>query len=69
MSCVMLKALTKALRDMEYIYIAHTDVFRVGENTKDWVVFFSYISFFPSLLSGPIDRAGMLVPQLEKTEP
>jgi alginate O-acetyltransferase complex protein AlgI len=36
------------------------------EATKDWVVFFSYISFFPSLLSGPIDRAGMLVPQLQK---
>ncbi|HRG59204.1 MAG TPA: MBOAT family O-acyltransferase [Bacteroidia bacterium] len=36
------------------------------EPTKDWIVFFSYISFFPSLLSGPIDRAEMLVPQLQK---
>jgi D-alanyl-lipoteichoic acid acyltransferase DltB (MBOAT superfamily) len=35
------------------------------EATKDWVVFFSYISFFPSLLSGPIDRAGLLIPQLQ----
>jgi len=34
--------------------------------TTDWVVFFSYVSFFPSLLSGPIDRAKMFIPQLEK---
>lgn len=34
--------------------------------TSDWVVFFSYVSFFPSLISGPIDRAGLLIPQLEK---
>src|SRR3990172_408568 len=34
--------------------------------TADWVVFFSYVSFFPSLISGPIDRAQALIPQLEK---
>jgi len=34
--------------------------------TTDWVVFFSYIAFFPSLVSGPIDRAKLLIPQLEK---
>ena len=34
--------------------------------TKDWVVFFNYVSFFPSILSGPIDKAVLLVPQLEK---
>jgi len=34
--------------------------------TKDWVVFFSYVAFFPSLISGPIDRAKLLIPQLEK---
>ncbi len=33
--------------------------------TKDWVVFFSYVSFFPSLLSGPIDKAIAFIPQLE----
>jgi alginate O-acetyltransferase complex protein AlgI len=33
---------------------------------KDWIVFFNYVSFFPSLLSGPIDRANNFVPQLEK---
>ncbi|WP_333877382.1 MBOAT family O-acyltransferase [Flavobacterium sp.] len=32
----------------------------------DGVVFFSYVAFFPSLLSGPIDKARTLVPQLEK---
>jgi D-alanyl-lipoteichoic acid acyltransferase DltB (MBOAT superfamily) len=34
--------------------------------TKDWVVFFTYVSFFPSILSGPIDRSKNLIPQLEK---
>ena len=33
--------------------------------TADWIVFFSYVSFFPSLISGPIDRAKTLIPQLE----
>jgi D-alanyl-lipoteichoic acid acyltransferase DltB (MBOAT superfamily) len=32
----------------------------------NWVVFFSYVSFFPCLLSGPIDRPKTLMPQLEK---
>ena len=34
--------------------------------TTDWVVFFNYVAFFPSLLSGPIDKANKLIPQLEK---
>ena len=34
--------------------------------TKDWIVFFNYVSFFPSILSGPIDKAKSFVPQLEK---
>ncbi|MBN9379411.1 MAG: MBOAT family protein [Chitinophagaceae bacterium] len=34
--------------------------------TRDWVVFFNYVSFFPSLLAGPIDRAKLFIPQLEK---
>lgn len=34
--------------------------------TRNWLVFFNYVSFFPSLLSGPIDKAQLLVPQLEK---
>jgi len=33
--------------------------------TSDWVVFFSYVSFFPCLLAGPIDRPKTLIPQLE----
>jgi alginate O-acetyltransferase complex protein AlgI len=33
---------------------------------KDWIVFFSYMSFFPSSLSGPIDKARDFIPQLEK---
>jgi D-alanyl-lipoteichoic acid acyltransferase DltB (MBOAT superfamily) len=33
---------------------------------KDWLIFFSYMAFFPSSVSGPIDKARDLVPQLEK---
>ncbi len=36
------------------------------EASKDWVVFFNYISFFPSVLSGPIDKAKAFIPQLKK---
>jgi alginate O-acetyltransferase complex protein AlgI len=36
------------------------------EATKDWVVFFNYVAFFPTILSGPIDKAKMFIPQLEK---
>jgi D-alanyl-lipoteichoic acid acyltransferase DltB (MBOAT superfamily) len=32
---------------------------------RDWVVFFSYVAFFPCITSGPIDRAGVLIPQLK----
>ena len=31
----------------------------------DWVVFFSYVAFFPCITSGPIDRPGRLIPQLK----
>jgi alginate O-acetyltransferase complex protein AlgI len=34
--------------------------------TTDWVIFFSYVSFFPAVISGPIDRPKTLIPQLEK---
>lgn len=34
--------------------------------TTDWIVFFNYVAFFPSLLSGPIDKARTFIPQLEK---
>jgi len=33
---------------------------------RDWSVFFNYVSFFPSLISGPIDKVNLLVPQLNK---
>ena len=32
--------------------------------SRDMVVFFAYFSFFPTLLSGPIDSAHSLIPQL-----
>lgn len=34
--------------------------------TTNWMAFFSYVAFFPSLISGPIDRASALIPQIEK---
>ncbi len=41
---------------------------RSGKATcvKNSITFFSYLAFFPSLLSGPIDKARDFVPQLEK---
>ncbi len=32
---------------------------------KNWLTFFNFVAFFPSLISGPIDRASSLLPQLE----
>ncbi|WP_294250981.1 MBOAT family O-acyltransferase [uncultured Chryseobacterium sp.] len=32
----------------------------------DYIAFFNYIAFFPSMTSGPIDKAGLLLPQLKK---
>lgn len=34
--------------------------------TKNWVNFFAYVSFFPQLVAGPIERASNLLPQFEK---
>ncbi len=34
--------------------------------THDWIMFFTYVAYFPSLLSGPIDKAKTFIPQLEK---
>jgi len=36
------------------------------EATKDIVLFFSYVAFFPTILSGPIDKGRDMLPQLEK---
>ncbi len=35
------------------------------EPTTDWIVFFSYVAFFPSLVAGPIDKSRTLIPQIE----
>jgi len=34
--------------------------------TTDWVAFFTYVAFFPSVIAGPIDRGGTLIPQIQK---
>ncbi len=38
---------------------------RTIQPTRNWVVFFSYIAFFPCIIAGPIDRPGAFIPQLE----
>jgi alginate O-acetyltransferase complex protein AlgI len=35
------------------------------EPARDWIVYFSYVAFFPCLVAGPIDRPKTLIPQLE----
>jgi len=43
------------------------DVYRGNIHpTKDMVAFFAYVSFFPQLVAGPIERATNLLPQFEK---
>lgn len=43
------------------------DVYRGRiEPTKDIVAFFAYVSFFPQLVAGPIERATNLLPQFQK---
>lgn len=43
------------------------DVYRHKlEPTKDVIAFFAYVSFFPQLVAGPIERATSLLPQFER---
>lgn len=39
---------------------------RVIQPTRDSIAFFAYVSFFPQLVAGPIERAGHLLPQFLK---
>ena len=43
------------------------DVYRKKlEPTRDIFSFFAYVSFFPQLVAGPIERATNLIPQFQK---
>lgn len=46
-------------------YLSDIDKGKIKPAT-DAVVFFNYLSFFPSILSGPIDKAKTFIPQLER---
>lgn len=46
-------------------YLLDIDKGKIRASTN-WISFFSYVAFFPSLLSGPIDKAKTFIPQLEK---
>jgi alginate O-acetyltransferase complex protein AlgI len=50
-------------RTLSYLYDIRNNKFKP---TDDWIVFFSFVAFFPCLLAGPIDRPKTLIPQLEK---
>ena len=39
--------------------------FKKAEPAKDWMQFFAFVSFFPQLVAGPIERAKNLLPQFE----
>ena len=44
------------------------DVFRKKiKPVEDWIPFFAYVSFFPQLVAGPIERASQLIPQFTKS--
>jgi alginate O-acetyltransferase complex protein AlgI len=45
------------------------DVYRGYKPTNNFLLFFSYISLFPQLVAGPIERAPRLLNQLEKDPP
>lgn len=36
-----------------------------ADPAKDWIQFFAFVSFFPQLVAGPIERAKNLLPQFE----
>lgn len=37
--------------------------------SRDFIGFATYVAFFPSMLSGPIDRPNLMLPQLAKNKP
>ena len=39
------------------------------EAEKDFAIYALYLSFFPSILMGPINRASLIIPQLKKIRP
>lgn len=34
--------------------------------SRSWIEYFSFVSFFPQLVAGPIERAGSLLPQIQR---
>lgn len=48
---------------MSYVIEVHRENI---EPTKDPIAFGTFIAFFPTILSGPIDRPGKFLPQLAK---
>ena len=49
---------------ISYVIEIHREHIQPCEN---WVEFATYISFFPTILSGPIDRPNQFLPQLQRT--
>ena len=36
--------------------------------SQSWLSFFAYVSFFPQLVAGPIERATNLLPQFDRKQ-
>lgn len=48
---------------MSYVIEVHRETM---EPSKDIVAFGTYVAFFPTIMSGPIDQPGKFIPQLDK---
>jgi alginate O-acetyltransferase complex protein AlgI len=49
-------------RTLSYLFDIHKGKM---QPTTNWVAFFAFVAFFPCLLSGPVDKAKTLLPQLQ----
>jgi alginate O-acetyltransferase complex protein AlgI len=45
------------------------DVFRGEKAERDWLVFSTFVFFFPKMIAGPIERGKTLLPQLRRSLP
>ena len=43
--------------------------YKRGETEQDFIIYALFVSFFPSILSGPINKASLVIPQLKSLRP
>ena len=44
------------------------DVYKKKLNQKNFIVFATFVCFFPQLVAGPIERAKNLIPQIKESK-